>query len=464
MMKWLTDHACVRGANLLIPHAFSPKEFPDPDCPPHFRARGMNPQWRHFAAWSAYADRVCRALSGGTHVASAAVLYHAEAEWSGGAYEPFEAVIRDLAVAQIDGDVVPADTLLDETAAWFERGRLAIGGERFGVIVVPYAEMLPSAVLRRLLDAARAGVPVVFRRAFPRASLGVEAGRDPCLAALRRHPRVRVFGEAGLAAAIRRRGLHDVETTPVQPHLRVYHYRTDGRDRWFLVNESLREPVDTALLLRGFRARVHGWDALEDREATVAQRATRAGNVVRVLLEPFESLFLLTEPAGGPAPAAPRSAERARPPSAVIVAIEGPWEASTASSSEYPSFTPAPVVAGPGNVAVPGLLPRFSGTIRYQCRFTVPRRTDARLPAGAGTVLDLGEAYETTEAWLNGIRLGVRICPPYRFDADGALAEGENGLVVEVTNTLVHSHGDNGLDRAMPVDPSGLIGPVRLLG
>ena len=79
-------------------------------------------------------------------------------------------------------------------------------------------------------------------------------------------------------------------------------------------------------------------------------------------------------------------------------------------------------------------------------------------------MLDLGEAHETVEAWLNGIRLGLRICPPYRFDAGGSLAEGENELVVEVTNTLVHSHGDNGLDRAMPVDPSGLLGPVRLLG
>ncbi len=36
-MKWLTDHACARGINFLVPHAFSPK-FPDPDCPPHFYA------------------------------------------------------------------------------------------------------------------------------------------------------------------------------------------------------------------------------------------------------------------------------------------------------------------------------------------------------------------------------------------------------------------------------------------
>ncbi|HHX61057.1 MAG TPA: hypothetical protein GX707_10155, partial [Epulopiscium sp.] len=44
LMKWLTDHMLVRGINKFIPHAFSPI-FPDRDCPPHFYARGNNPQF-----------------------------------------------------------------------------------------------------------------------------------------------------------------------------------------------------------------------------------------------------------------------------------------------------------------------------------------------------------------------------------------------------------------------------------
>lgn len=39
LMKWLTDHMLVRGVNHFVPHAFSQKEFPDWDCPPHFYAR-----------------------------------------------------------------------------------------------------------------------------------------------------------------------------------------------------------------------------------------------------------------------------------------------------------------------------------------------------------------------------------------------------------------------------------------
>jgi hypothetical protein len=32
LMKWLTDHMLVRGVNYFVPHAFTQKAFPDPDC------------------------------------------------------------------------------------------------------------------------------------------------------------------------------------------------------------------------------------------------------------------------------------------------------------------------------------------------------------------------------------------------------------------------------------------------
>jgi hypothetical protein len=48
MQKYLADHFLVRGINYFVPHAFSLKPYPDPDCPPHFYAHGHNPQYRHF--------------------------------------------------------------------------------------------------------------------------------------------------------------------------------------------------------------------------------------------------------------------------------------------------------------------------------------------------------------------------------------------------------------------------------
>ena len=65
LVKYLADHFLVRGVNHIVPHAFSMKEYPDPDCPPHFFAHGHNPQYRHFGVLMAYMNRMCALLKSG---------------------------------------------------------------------------------------------------------------------------------------------------------------------------------------------------------------------------------------------------------------------------------------------------------------------------------------------------------------------------------------------------------------
>ena len=57
LMKWMADFMLVRGVNRFVPHAFSPKEFPDDDCPPHFYAHGKNPQFESFKKLMTYMTR-----------------------------------------------------------------------------------------------------------------------------------------------------------------------------------------------------------------------------------------------------------------------------------------------------------------------------------------------------------------------------------------------------------------------
>ena len=71
------------GVNLIVPHAFDPKEFPDWDCPPHFYAHGNNPQYPYFHYFANYANRLCNLMSAGHQICKVGVLYHAFAEWSG---------------------------------------------------------------------------------------------------------------------------------------------------------------------------------------------------------------------------------------------------------------------------------------------------------------------------------------------------------------------------------------------
>lgn len=110
--KYLADHFLVRGVNHYVPHAFSAKEFPDTDCPPHFYAHGHNPQYRHFGYLMSYMNRVCELISGGCHNAPVAVLYTGEGDWTGN-YMPGDRAGHILADRQIDYDYVPQDVFED---------------------------------------------------------------------------------------------------------------------------------------------------------------------------------------------------------------------------------------------------------------------------------------------------------------------------------------------------------------
>ncbi len=99
--------------------------------------------------------------------------------------------------------------------------------------------------------------------------------------------------------------------------------------------------------------------------------------------------------------------------------------------------------------------PGKAGTFRYRASFVLGE-------AATRTVIDLGEVFETATVTLDGKSLGTRICPPYRFEA-AALLAGEHALTIDIINTLDHAVPDM-FGMTEPSDPSGLLGPVRVLG
>jgi hypothetical protein len=221
-MKWITDHALVRGINHFTPHAFSAKDFPDPDCPPHFYARGHNPQFRYFGELMRYTNRMCHLLNGGLHVAPVAVLYHAEAEWSGRAMycqKPAHQLTRN----QIDFDFLPSDLFArpSDFDARIDGGILQVHGESFRCLVLPYGQYVTSAVAAFAGEAARTGFPVWFVDALPEGLCeAVDATMEKRL--LEGLQGCTVVSLAALAGAVRARGLAEVEPLLPSPYLRYY--------------------------------------------------------------------------------------------------------------------------------------------------------------------------------------------------------------------------------------------------
>jgi hypothetical protein len=80
----------------------------------------------------------------------------------------------------------------------------------------------------------------------------------------------------------------------------------------------------------------------------------------------------------------------------------------------------------------------------------------------ADAVLDLGRVGQTAKFFVNGTEAGIRITAPYACPISYLLRKGENTVTVEVANTLVGKVRDP-FSHCMPITPSGLLGPVRLL-
>ena len=451
MMKWMTDHMLVRGINHFVPHAFSQADFPDTDCPPHMYARGKNPQFRYYGELNRYTNRICHLLSGGTHIAPVAVLYHAEAEWSAlsdSDWMPFHKPVAELLRNQIDCDVIPADVLLDPAASAVSGGNLRIADESYRCLAVPYSRSLPNGLLLRLAELAENGCTLLFVNGYPEyATEGADS--TSLMKRLRARTAVPAVPLAAFAQKVRQMGFFEVEAWDPQPYLRYYHVRYPDLDVFMFANEHPFHEVHTNVRMP-VREPVVLYDAFKNRVLAVDLEKNGDTTCLPIHLSAYESIIVLAGKAmTGIVAAPPMTSGNA------IKAIEGRWSLSHATSEQYPSFSPVRELKELADMSRPDLLPTFSGTFRYETEFVWSE-------SGTAAMLDLGEAYETAQVWINGKNAGVRICPPYRFAIGEFLASGNNRLVVEVTNTLVKQQRDS-LSRYAPQEPSGLQGPVRLM-
>ncbi|CAM4104177.1 glycosyl transferase family 2 [Paenibacillus alkaliterrae] len=444
LMKWLTDHMLVRGVNHFVPHAFSAKEFPDPDCPPHMYARGKNPQYRYYRELNLYTNRISHLLSGGLHIATAAVLYHAEAEWSG-SYMYFHKPVKELMRSQIDCDVLPADTLTESVSV--ESGKLRVQEETFDCLIVPYSEALPSKLLNRLAELAEHGLLIVFVDGLPvRSSEGDEVGE--ALGRLDAHVSIKVVPLGNLAEFLKEKGLQDIRVKGEQPYLRHYHVEYSDLGVHMFTNEHPFQSIATEVVLP-VKGRVLLYDAFRNVLSESGGVESGDGTSMSLRLSPYESVIVLTGTGMLDIPASKRSEE-----SMNETVIEGPWTIATATSEQYPSFETWGEAEGLSDMSLPGKLPTFSGTFRYEMNFDWMQQADR-------VFLDLGEVFETAEVRVNGQSAGICICPPYRLDIGDFVHTGTNTLTIEVTNTLVKEQRDF-LSHISQQESSGLLGPVRL--
>ena len=420
-MKWLLDHMLVRGVNHFVPHAFSPA-FPDPDCPPHFGAEDLDPQFEGFSALMTYGNKVAHILSGGTHRADAAILYHADAEWyceRGGAMLT-QVPAKMLYDEHIDFDILPADCFTDGGGsrvyhAQAEDGRLYVGKECYDCLIVPYSDGLPAPLDYALSELETSGVAVIR----------MEKG---CT-------KEKLIRQIDSVLA------RDIRVDGDFPLLRCVHYEHDSSDVYMFVNESVTDPVDT--VIRPFSADRYKDGVMLDLLNDGKYGITLENGGFRLTLAPYQSVIVVLDSDEDAYVSLPEK------PAYEYTDTDLRLCAETAPYTDMTAYTPLNHDADRAeNIKI---RPDFSGRIRYTCKFDKPDGVCG---------IDFGDVGQTIHLWCNGADRGVRICPPYEYDLSGVLKEKDNDLTAEVSTTLANAIRD-GFSAFMAIPASGITGPVR---
>ncbi len=423
MMKWQADYMLVRGINYFIPNGYDDL-FPDPDCPPQLGVR-IDPQLEAYQHLTPYMNRMAHLLSGGTHIANAAILYHAEAEWMNGKdnYVDMSVPARALYDSHVCYDILPVDAICEECRV--EGEKLKIADESFDALFLPYAPRLPERMISVLKDFDRAGLPIFFVGGIPEGFEGI----GKCVNA------------DEIPAIMQNSGFYDIQVDGEYPLLRHYHIRRGESDVYFFFNESVTEAVDTTVTFKQ-----NGICTVIDDAGGHVHREMSDGRV-RISLVPYESVVLIFNGEENC-----EISEAKRDVSAKELNLT--YEISVASREAMSDFKPLTVTDKLFNITGRSNDPHFSGKIRYKATLCIDEIKDY--------VLDLGKVGQVASVRLNGEDIGLRMCAPFRFDISKALIKGENKLEITVSNTLVYSERDP-LSPSGVIPPSGLLGPIKLI-
>ena len=439
--KYLADHFMVRGINNFVPHAFSAKEFPDPDCPPHFYAHGHNPQYRHFGSLMSYMNRICELISGGVRIVKAAVLYHGEGDWTGETMTD-DAIGHVLYDHQIDYDIIPQDVFADRDAyrLSIEPHTLKVNTQCYQVLLIPKMQFITKALADAIVELRSKGIPVLFVEGVPEGICDTPV--SPCTGSYtrtklpdtdpgsldqccqdRKETDKALLNKAVLAAQIvslrdlpqeiKKAGAIDVTITPANDRIRVLHYlHDDCSEIFYLVNEGT-EKYTGSISLPVKEKVFYSYDAWHNKIFPFDDT---------VEIEPRKSVILVADtqmPASLSESIDKLSLGTAR-------SFLGSWKRSICHSVDYPSF------GEKKNVSLPDRLeeeePLFSGFVRYEAHFEAK--------AGERLLVEITDAAEGVELFLNGKSLGIQIIPVYRYDLTSHLITGVNELRIEVATTL----------------------------
>ena len=440
-LRRMVDRFFAEGVNRVILHTSAHQPFTDRRPGMTLRQYGQhftrNETWAEDAGdWIRYLARTSFLLQQGQPVADVAVFLGDEAPLS----PPF---FNDDQMRRIPGhahDYINAEVLMTRLSV--RDGRLVLpDGMSYRILAIPpQVRRMSGPVLAKLRALKSQGATVI--------------GLD---------------GDANGWDELRRGNfLLDVDFLE-GPEIPWAHRATADADIYFISNQT-SEHFDQLVTFRVAGRHVELWDAVDGSRSPASYISDDRTTFVDLQLAPLTSRFVVFR---GP-PAAGSQVEVREPRRHQLHEFDTHWQVTFLDLPGTPRRVELPAGTSWTTQADPDIR-YYSGRAVYSRSMRVPASWLAR---GRRIELDLGSVGEMARVRINGRDLGVWWAPPLRRDITAALRAGDNHLEIIVTNYWVNRMiGDEqpGAKRVSfapirpyqadsPLRPSGLLGPVRLLG
>ncbi|WP_197528013.1 glycosyl hydrolase [Posidoniimonas polymericola] len=460
------DRVACEGLNMVMWHTFpcSPQEEGLPGIA-YFAGTHLNPNvtwWRQADGFLGYLNRCQFMLQQGQPAADVLYFYGENIP----SFVRLKAEDPAHVLPDYDYDVVNAEVL--RSHARVENGRVVLdGGARYEVLALPPSGHYALATLQAVAELARQGATVVGPRPSHPYGLGDDEPFTELANALwdAGHIADRPARDAlaGLAIAAD----FAVDSPKQAGELDYIHRRTDNADVYFVTNRS-PEPCAPRCRFRATSDRPEIWDPVTGDIRALAAEQVEGRTRAVVELAPYGSAFVVF-----PRDTAITSPKKTRPqPTTTEATLAGPWQVRFDPRWGGPTEAAFDQLSDWSRADDPGIR-YYSGAAVYRQTFECPA-VDARRPHW----IDLGRVECSARVTLNGQELGVAWTPPFRVSTRDALRSGANELVVEVVNLWPNRLiGDaqpdapqtytktniTRFDADSPLEPSGLIGPVKIL-
>ena len=489
-MKPSADHEFCAGLNLIYLHTFtcSPKEMGLPGQE-YFAGTHFNPNvtwWNYSTAFIKYLTRIQYLMQSGTSQADV-LYYYGDHIPNIGRYKDDDPA---KSLPDYDYDLINEDKLMDLSV---KNGKIYLPhGISYQVLALPDHKVMSLKALRKIEELVENGASIIGEKPLTTASLvgGSEAEEErekivnKVWHKIKLIPAKEVLKEKGILA--------DCEfiNKPEGKNFDYIHRTFDSRsgkdaenvDYYFVSNQN-KEAIHLKAAFRITGKQPELWDAVtgkiskdikfyQENGRTFVDLSFNPNGSIFVIFRIPKVLVALSETSHRPDRKTKHQLQVGTEKKELLhqslsgfwtVEFDTKWGGKTVRMDSLISWTECPDEG----------IKYYSGRAIYKTTF------DVNSPIGVGGALDLGIVKDVgiAKVRLNGKNLGILWCPPYQVSVAGLLKKKGNILEIDVVNTwrnrLIGDREKPQSERYTKtnitikpdwkLEPSGLLGPVRLL-